>query len=289
MKNSIFLLLFLLITTIGVSASKPLRLVIAGSTAMLPLSEHLATHYRKSVGVNVLVLGGGSAAGLNAVKHNIAEIAASSRPFTAEEKSKLRVFLIAHDIISIVVNPLNPINNITLEQLRGILSGEIKTWKELGAPFDQPIVLVNNSVGNGTREMLQRIIMQETKKDKINTTAITLMSIVTNSSAETKANIANSKYAIGYLPFNYTDSSVKSLYINNVPPTYAASYKGYYPLSRDLYYAIKNNSTDGLELAYIYYVLSPEGQDIVVREGFLPIKLITSIDELDRINKTSSR
>ena len=292
MKNSIFLLLFLLVLFIslgtkGLSVSKPLKLVVVGSTAMLPLSEHLATNYRETVGVNVSVLGGGSAAGINALRNNIAGIAASSRPFTAEEKKGLRVFPIAHDIISVVVNPSNPINNITMKQLKKVLSGEIKNWKELGAPFDKSLVLVNNSVGNGTREMLQRVIMQEIKDGKTKIIPITLMSIVTNSSAETKTNIANSTYAIGYLPFNYIDDTVKPLRIDNIPPTYAASYKGEYPLSRDLHYAIKENS-DGLELAYIYNVLSPEGQNIVVSEGFLPIMLITSIDELDRINKIPS-
>lgn len=293
MKKNTYLFLLILPTLFfcliiySLAVWKPLRLVVAGSTAMLPLSEHLATHYRKAVGVNVSVIGGGSSAGLNALRNNIAEVAASSRPFTAEEKEGLQVFPIAHDVISIVVNPSNPINNITMEQLKGVLSGKIKNWKELGSSFDKPIILVNNSVGNGTREMLQRIVMKETKNDKTTLIPITLKSIVTNSSAETKANIANSKYAISYLPYNYVDNSVKPLCVNNIPPTYAASYKGKYPLSRELYYAIKEDSTD-LELAYIYYVLSSEGQNIVVSEGFLPLMLITSIDELNRINKVSS-
>ena len=111
---------------------------------------------------------------------------------------------------------------------------------------------------------------------------ITLMSVVTNSSSEMKANTANFKYAIGYLPFSYLDSTVKALSINDVPPTYAAAFKADYPLFRDLYYAIKKGSSE-LELAYIYYVLSPEGQDIVVQEGFLPVSIITSVEELDRI------
>ncbi len=261
------------------------RLVVVGSTTMLPLSEHLATHYKKSIGVDVLVQGGGSSAGPIAVKNNIAQIAASSRKLTQEEQENLNVFVIAHDVLAIVVHPSNPITNISMKQLRDVLSGKITNWKELGAPFDKKIQLVNDSSGNGTRTALEELVMGKSKEKKLNGTPITLKSVVTNSSSEMKANVANFKYALGYLPFSYLDNTVKSLYIDNVPPTYAAAHKGGYPLFRNLYYGIKKDSK-GLELAYIYYVLSSEGQDIVVQEGFLPVKLITSNSELDRFTRS---
>ncbi|OGI20483.1 MAG: hypothetical protein A3B68_03085 [Candidatus Melainabacteria bacterium RIFCSPHIGHO2_02_FULL_34_12] len=251
---------------------------------MLPLSEHLALNYKKDLGVDVLIQGGGSSAGPIAVKNNIAQIAASSRNLTDEEKQDLKVFVIAHDVLSIAVHPSNPIKNITLEQLRNVLSGKITNWKDLGAPFDREIQLVNDSSGNGTRAALEELVMGKSKAKKESGIPITLMSVVTNSSSEMKANIANFKYGIGYLPFSYLDSTVKAISINNIPPTYAAAYKGEYPLFRNLYYGIKKDA-DGLELAYIYYVLSPEGQDIVVQEGFLPISLIKSVEELDRIKR----
>lgn len=258
------------------------RLVVVGSTTMLPLSEHLATNYRKRIKVDVLVQGGGSSAGPIAINNNIAHIASSSRTLTEKEVENLDVFIIAHDVLAIVVNPRNPVGNITKEELKGILSGKIRNWKELGAPLNKPIQLINDSSGNGTRSALEELVMGKSRAKKTNGTAITLMSVVTNSSSEMKANIANFKYAIGYLPFSYLDSTVKPLSVNGIPPTYAAAYKGEYPLFRNLYYAIKKGRAD-LELAYIYYVLSPEGQDIVVQEGFLPIKLITSVEELERI------
>ena len=280
-------LILIVLSTHSVMKASPMRLVIVGSTTILPLSEHLATDYKKKVGVDVLVQGGGSSAGPIALKNNVAQIAASSREFTGSEKENLDVFVIAHDVLAVVVHPSNPVKNISMEQLKGILSGEIKDWKELGAPFSKPIQLINDSSGNGTRAAIEELVMGRSKARGIQGTPITLMSIVTNSSSEMKANIASFKYSIGYLPFNYLDYSVKPIRINNAPPTYAAAYKGNYPLFRELYYGIKKDSKD-LELAYIYYVLSPEGQDIVVKEGFLPIKLITSVEELDRIKQGGS-
>ena len=272
---------------ISKSLAKAPRVVVVGSTTMLPLSEHLATNYRKSLGVDVLVQGGGSSAGPIALLNNIAQIAASSRKLTPEESKNLRVFVIAHDGLAIVVHPSNPVNNISMDKLKGVLAGEITNWKELGAPFNKPIQLINDSSGNGTRTALEELVMGKSKEKGTKGTPITLKSVVTNSSSEMKTNVANFRYSLGYLPFSYLDSTVKSLSINGVPPTYAAAYKSDYPLFRDLYYAIKKDAI-GLELAYIYYVLSPQGQDIVVQEGFLPIKLITSVEELNRIQEAAT-
>ena len=290
MKIKLYLTLLIalfVLTRDNLCYSRLPRLIVVGSTTMLPLSEHLATKYKKSVGVDVLVQGGGSSAGPIAVKNNIAQIAASSRKLTQEEEKNLKVFVIAHDILAVVVHPSNPVSNISIKQFKDILSGKITNWKELGASFDKKIQLINDSSGNGTRAAIEELVMGKSKEKQSLGTPITLMSVVTNSSSEMKSNIANFKYGLGYLPFSYLDSTVKALYIDNIPPTYAAAYKEEYPLFRNLYYGIKKDS-NGLELAYIYYVLSPEGQDIVVQEGFLPIKLITSASELDRIMRSDS-
>lgn len=264
------------------------RIVVVGSTTMLPLSEHFATHYQKKRIAEVLVQGGGSSAGIKAVLNNIAQVGASSRALSSDEKKNLKTYSVARDAIAIVVHEKNPITNITMDQLRGVLSGRIKNWKELGAPFDKPIQLINDSAGAGTRAAIEELVMGKNREKHLKGTPITLMSVVTNSSSEMKLNITHSKYAIGYLPFSYLDSTVKPISLDGIPPTYAAAYKGDYPLFRYLYYVIKKNSSD-IGLAYIYYVLSPEGQDIVVQEGFLPMKLITSVGELDRIRKANFR
>ena len=280
--NLVLLILLFALSTHSLSYSKTPRLVLVGSTTMLPLSEHLATNYRKGVMAEVLVQGGGSSAGINAVLNNIAQIAASSRPLSEEEKVQLKPVVVARDALAIVVHPLNPLKNISIEKLRDVLSGKITKWTELGINYDKPIQLVNDSTGAGTRAAMEELVMGRSRKNNVKGTPITLMSVVVNSSAEMKSNIANFKYAIGYLPFSYLDNTVKAIPVNGVLPTYASAHKGNYPLFRDLYYAIKKNAS-GLELAYIYYVLSPEGQDIVVQEGFLPIKLLTTLEELDRI------
>lgn len=289
-KRLFFLLLLLILVIphcsllVARCLAKAPRLVLVGSTTILPLSEQLASQYRKGVGVDILVQGGGSSSGIKAVIGNIAQIAASSRELSEDELKFLEAVPIARDVLAIVVHPSNTIKDITLGQLKDVLSGKIKNWKQLGLNFDKPIQLVNDSSGAGTRAALEELVMGKSKKKEQIGTPITLRSVVVNSSAEMKANVANFKYAIGYLPFNYLDNTVKPLSINGIPPTYAAAYKGEYPLFRNLYYAIKKGAS-GLDLAYIYYVLSPEGQDVVIKEGFLPIKLITSVEELEKIRK----
>ncbi len=287
MKIFLLILVFLIFFTSFLKSqtfARNPRLVVVGSTTMLPLSEHFATHYQKKKIADVLVQGGGSTAGIKAVLSNIAQVGASSRKLTSEEKQNLIIYPVARDALAIVVHPENPITSITMKQLRDVLSGKITNWKELGVPIDKKIQLVNDSSGSGTRAAIEEFVMGKSREKKIKGIPISLMSVVTNSSSEMKLNITHSKYAIGYLPFSYLDQTVKAVAINGIPPTYAAAYKGDYPLFRYLYYVI-NKDSFGLEKAYIYYVLSPEGQDIVVQEGFLPMKLITSVSELDRINK----
>lgn len=271
------------LTISAISSDLP-KLVIAGSTTILPLSEQLAAKYKKKVGVDVLVQGGGSSAGIKAVKSDIANIAASSRNLTTEEKEDIKTFIIARDALAIVVHPSNPINNISVKDLKDVLSGKITHWNQLGVNINKPIQLITDSAGAGTRAAMEELVMGKNKEKNIKGTPIALMAVVVNSSAEMKSSVTYSKYAIGYLPFNYVDKTVKSLSVNNAYPTYAATYLGEYPLFRDLYYGIKKDS-GGLSLAYIFYVLSPEGQDIVVQEGFLPVNLITTVEELDRIMK----
>lgn len=285
MNKYIYPILIFLLTSFSLNAfAENQKLIIAGSTTLLPLSERLAAKYKKKLGVDILVQGGGSSAGIKSLLNGVANIAASSREFTEEERKNIQIFPVARDVLAIIVHPSNPIKNISSQDLKKVLSGEIKNWKQLGLKIDKPIQLVNDSAGAGTRAAIEQLIMGKNKEKNIRGTFITLNSVVANSCAEMKGTVSSLKYSIGYLPFNYLDGSVKPISIDNVYPSYAAAHKGKYPIFRDLYYAIKKGSA-ALDLAYIYFVLSPEGQDIVVQEGFLPVKLIKSIEELDRILK----
>ena len=105
-------------------------LVMAGSTSIQPFAEGLSeiyTHKNKSVGINVQ--GGGSSAGIQAVQSGIAEIGMSSRGLKDKEVEKVKQIIIAYDAIAVVVNPSNPVNDMSLKDIRDIFSRKITNWK----------------------------------------------------------------------------------------------------------------------------------------------------------------
>ena len=118
-------------------------LTVAGSTTVLPIAEMAAEGFEAKTGINVLVSGLGSSAGIEAAINGTADIASSSRSLTAEESSSdLVSTVIAHDGIAVIVNDANPVQAITLDELRDIYAGKITNWSELGGP-DLTIQLVN--------------------------------------------------------------------------------------------------------------------------------------------------
>ena len=104
----------------GCSASESSeQITVAGSTTCLPIAEIAAEGFKEETGVSVLVSGLGSSAGIEAVSNGTAHIASSSRGLNAEEqKLGLTTIPIAHDGIAVIVNEANPVDNISVEDLR---------------------------------------------------------------------------------------------------------------------------------------------------------------------------
>jgi phosphate transport system substrate-binding protein len=145
------LLTFILILScVGCQRSKA-GITVAGSTSVEPFAELLAEEYMiHHPQSHIYVQGGGSTAGIEAVRSHAAHIGMSSRSLIGGEKSLYSV-TIAKDAIAIIVHPQNPIQDLPLVRVREVFSGKIKNWKELGG-HDHSIVLVTREEGSGTRE-----------------------------------------------------------------------------------------------------------------------------------------
>lgn len=129
---------------------------IAGSTSVFPLITEVAEEFRKEFpDYRVEVQAGGSNVGIQSVLTGAVEIGMSSRDLTEEERSKgLIEHTIAYDCIVAIVNKDNRVDNLKLEQLKGIYTGEIKNWKEVGGS-DSEIIVVNRDEASGTRGSFQ--------------------------------------------------------------------------------------------------------------------------------------
>lgn len=238
-------------------------LTIAGSTSVQPFSEVLAEKFmEENKGVQINVQGGGSAVGIQAAESGAAEIGSSSRALTDDEKTKLKDVQIALDGIAIVVNPANNIKALKTEDVMNIYLGNIKNWKELGGP-DAPITVVSREDGSGTRDAFTTLVMN--KKDIIKT------AIIQNSTGAVATTVAGDKNAIGYVSLASVNNTIKALDIDGVVANDANVKNGTYKLQRPFVYVTKDDPA-GLAKAFIDFVLSPEGQKIIVDNGAITIK-----------------
>ena len=244
-------------------------ITVAGSTTCLPIAEQAAELFKEEAGIGVLVSGLGSSAGIEAVSTGTAEIATSSRGLNAEEsKLGLTTVPVAHDGIAVIVNTENPVHDLTIEQLRGIYSGQITNWSEVGGE-DLTIQLVNRDEASGTREAFKSIVMDGSAFDR--------RAAVLSGTGQVRDVVSRSRGAIGYISMGFVESkyaqtSVRAMSVNGVAPSEGTIATGEYPISRDLYFFTKGEPT-GAAAEYIEYVLSDEMDEQIREAGFIPVEM----------------
>lgn len=241
------------------SSSRSHFITVAGSTSVQPFAEKLAEIYMEiNPKVAINVQGGGSTAGVKACREKAAQIGTSSRELHPNE-SDLTKIIIAHDGIAVIVHPQNPISNLTLDQLRGIFSGKIRSWAQVGW-VNKPIHFVNREEGSGTRDAFESIVM---KKEEISDEAL-----VQDSNGSVREIIANNPQAIGFISFGVVNHQVKAVAVNSVHPTLATIKNTRYTLTRPFLFLLTKDPAP-LALQFIDFVLSKEGQQILEKEGLV--------------------
>ncbi|WP_418790110.1 phosphate ABC transporter substrate-binding protein [Phosphitispora sp. TUW77] len=236
---------------------------IAGSTSVQPLSEELAEVFmEKHPDVTVSVQGGGSTAGVEAANTGTANIGAASRELKDSEKGYgFTETLIAKDGIAVVVNPANKVDDLSMEQIKKIFSGEIKNWSQVGGK-DQLITVVVREEGSGTRGAFEEIVLGKDGK-------FVVSAIIQNSSGAAKNTVINDPNGVAFISLGSVDSAVKALKVDGVEASSQKVLDGSYKISRPFLYLAKGE-IDAVAKAYIEFVLSEEGQNIVAEE-YVPI------------------
>ncbi|MGA3173225.1 MAG: phosphate ABC transporter substrate-binding protein [Syntrophorhabdales bacterium] len=234
---------------------------VAGSTSVMPFSEKLAEHFKiERPRIVVDVQGGGSSAGIQACMNGTVDIGMSSRELKGAEKA-LNQVVICHDGIAVVVNPRNPIKNITSEQVRAVYSGKLRNWKSLGW-IDRNIDAVSREEGSGTRGAFEELVMAKTGIDD--------GTMVQDSNGSVKEVVATDPYAIGYISLGVVDAKVKALSIEDIRPTPDNIKEGRYRIVRPFLYLTRGEPGEAAGL-FMAYVLSKDGQGILKKEGLIPV------------------
>jgi phosphate transport system substrate-binding protein len=267
MRKVIYIACTLLVSSLllvtGGCGERKTRFSVVGSTSVQPVAETLAESYtRKHPNMLIDVQGGGSSAGIKAATDGTAEIGSSSRGLKPGElKAGFTVREIALDGIAIVCNPKSKIENLTLEQLRKIYSGEVGNWSEVGGSAGA-IMVVNREEGSGTRGAFTELVMGEIP--------VSPKSIVQGSTGAVRQSVAGNQNAIGYISFAAMDASVKTLKIDGVDCSVANIKRKSYPIVRPFIFLYKQTADNGVK-AFVAYVLG-EGQKIVAANGLIPVK-----------------
>lgn len=246
--------------------------VIAGSTSVQPLSEELADAFMsQNKEIKVQVQGGGSGQGIKAVEDGIADLGALSREVKDEEKGSVTQQIeIAKDGVAVIVNKESDVDDLTMDQIKQIYTGEITNWNQVGGK-DAPITVVSREEGSGTRGAFTEItgIMGKDAEGKEvdNTTKNALVQPSTGAVLQT---VSTTPDTIGYISLGSLSDSVKALKVDGTEATDDNVVAGTYKIQRPFLYVAGKDLSPAAQ-AFVDYVLSPEGQKIVSQD-FIPVK-----------------
>ncbi len=222
-----------------------------------------------------MVTGGGSGVGVAALMNGTTDIAQSSRSLKLDEKLKLKEdgkaykeIIVAYDALAVIVHPSNKITQLKREQLEGIYTGKITNWKEVGGA-DLKIVVYSRETSSGTYEFFKEHVL-----DKKNFAGSALLMPATGAIVQS---VCQTKGAIGYVGLAYLEKNIKALKVSYdqgktfVAPSVKAAKNKSYPISRPLYYYYLT-SVEKTVSPFVKFVLSPVGQQLVLKAGYVPLK-----------------
>jgi len=252
-----------------------------GSDTMVNLALAWAERYQaEHPEVRISVTGGGSGTGIAALINGTVSIANASRQIKPEEIEEAKSkgiepveFVVARDAIAVIVNPSNPVSQLTLQQIADIYSGKITNWAEVGGE-NRPIVRLSRETNSGTHVyFLETVLRLGNKKDK---TLFSMDTLLLPSSEGIIAEVRQNPNAIGYDGLGYVPPDLKVIAIAKAPgepyvlPSIQTVNGKTYPVARDLY-MYTNGQPTGAVKAYLDWLLSAEAQKIVAELGFVPI------------------
>jgi len=285
----ITIFIFFLITSCGpdsssatASDSSASYIENKGSDTIVNLALAWAEKYQtEHPDVRISVTGGGSGTGIAALVNKTVDIANASRKIKPEETDQAKAngvnpveHIIARDAIAVIVNPNNPVDQLTLQQISDMYSGKINNWSEVGGQ-DRPVVRLSRETNSGTHVYFLETVLRLGKSD--DKTLFSTDTLLLPSSEGIVAEVRQNPNAIGYDGLGYVPKDLRMIAIAKeeggpfVLPSIATVNDKSYPIARDLY-MYTNGEPTGVVKEYLDWILSDEAQKIVADLGFVPAK-----------------
>lgn len=234
-----------------------------GSTSMQKVINALGESFvGMNPNVNFTYNPTGSSGGIKAVSSGTCDIGLSSRALKDEEVNEGLVgTVLAYDGIAMIVNPENPVEDLDLETIAKIHTGEITNWSEIGGN-DAEIVLIGREAGSGTRSGFEEIVGVVDAcqyRQELTSTGDVITAVASNPNA------------IGYASLASVKDTVKALKVAGVAPTEETVKDGTYVIQRPFVLVTK----EGVELsetaqAFFDYALSPDANEVLTAAGVVP-------------------
>ena len=263
----------ILLLTLAASSTQAQR--IKGSDTVLPVAQQTAERFMAlNPDARITVTGGGTSVCISALLDGTTDIAMASRPIKFSEKMKVKSagkeveeVIVAYDALAVVVHPSNPVKQLTRQQLEDIFRGKITNWKQVGGD-DRKIVVYSRETSSGTYEFFKESVLKN-KNYMSSSLSMPATGAIIQSVSQTKG-------AIGYVGLAYLSPRVKSLSVSYdgkhfAPPTMESATDKSYPIVRPLYYYY-NTENAGQVNPLISFILSPAGQEIIKKSGYIPVK-----------------
>jgi len=243
-------------------ADEPYTIEIGGSTSVTPLMEMLAAQYanvKPNVKVNINGTGSGDGITNTGITY---QIGMSSRDLTPAEQGRgLNAIVVAIDGIAVIINSSNPVSNLSIEQIRGIYTGTITNWSQVGGS-SSPIAVISREAGSGTRGAFEEIIGFQGR--------LLAGANESTSTGAIKAGIAQNPNAIGYISLGSVDETIKAISVGGAAASTDNVKTGSYPVARP-FIVLTGNNLHAQSGAFVDWMLSSEGQAIVSK-SWIPVK-----------------
>ena len=251
-------------------------ITVKGSDTMVILGQRWAEDYMKKNPSTVLqVTGGGSGTGISALINGTTDVCASSRAMKPAEKEKLRdrynntgiEIPVARDGLAVYVNASSPLTEISIPDLKQIFAGKITNWKQLGGP-DKNIIVYSRENSSGTYVFFKEVVLGGAD--------FTPRAQTMPGTAAVVNAVAKEQFGIGYGGAAYA-KGIKILKVKKDPASAAINPEkktvldGTYPLARPLFFYLRAKPAGEIK-SFIDWVLSPDGQGIVEKVGYYPVK-----------------
>lgn len=263
LSSVIMAAVFAMGTMTGCGDSSQKTVSTDGSTSMEKVIGYLSEAYmEKNSDVKVTYNPTGSGAGVQAVQEGRCDIGLASRNLKDEEKANLNETVVAIDGIAVIVNPENPVSDLTVEQIAQVYTGEVTNWQEVGGD-DAPIVCIGREAASGTRDGFESIT---------GTADSCKYAQELTSTGDVVQTVSSNPNAIGYASLASVSDNVQMISVEGVMPSDETILSGDYKIQRNFVLVTKKNEElTGSAKDFFDFCMSSDADEYITKAGAVPV------------------